>query len=178
MNEETQVLDTLIEGEGDTTIGEDITTDVSAELAKAELAKARELAENQRIRAEKAEAKLKARKEVPPTIEPDAVRNQVREELENAYLEELEYPEDIKAEIKKVAKMNGLTIRQAEKDPYIAYKIDQAVQENRINEASIRSVRKTVPKETTTFLDPKKFDLNTEEGRKAWTEAKAKRAQK
>jgi hypothetical protein len=173
MDEENQVLDTLIEGEGDTTTGEDISTDVSAELAKA-----RTLAENQRIRAEKAEAKLKARKEVPQTIEPDAVRNQVREELENAYLEELEYPEDIKAEIKKVAKMNGVTIRQAEKDPYIAYKIDQAVQENRINEASIRSVRKTVPKETTTFLDPKKFDLNTEEGRKAWTEAKAKRAQR
>ena len=174
MTEETQVLDTLIEGEGDTTTGEDITTeDVSAELTKA-----REVAKNQRIRAEKAEAELKAKKEEPQTIEPEAVRSQVREELDNAYLEELEYPEDIKEEIKKVAKMKGVNLRDAVKDPYIAYQIDQAVQENRINEASIRSVRKTVPVETNTFLDPKKFDFNTEEGRKAWMEAKAKRAQK
>jgi hypothetical protein len=173
--EEEQVLDTLDEGEGDTTTGEGINDDVSAELAKA-----RELADNYKTRAEKAEAKLKGVK--TQTVDPDEIRKQtteaVRAELEAQYLEDSDFPDDIKDAIKNVAKMNNISVKQAEKDPYIAYKIEQAVRDNRINEASIRSGRKAVPEESkSTFLDPSKFDLNTEEGRKAWKDAKAKRAQ-
>lgn len=171
-DENTGVLDALIDDGGDTSGSEDIsTTD--------EVAKYRELAENQRIRAEKAEAKLKGKK-TETHFDPEVIRNEaratIREELDSQYLADSEYPDDVKDEIKKVAKMNGTTIKQAEKDPYIQYKIQQAVQEQRFNASAVRNTRNSTPTDNADeFLDPKNFDLNTEEGRKAWKEKKAKR---
>lgn len=170
------------EGSEETT--EDVTNadETEADDIAAELAKARELAENYKVRAEKAEAKLKPKKETKqdtPTFDPDEIRKQaqqtVREELEQQYLDDLEYPDDLKEEIKKIAKLNNVSIRQAEKDPYVAYKVQQAVQEKRLDEAAVRGTKKSETSSIGKALNPKDFDLNTEEGRKAWQEAKAKR---
>lgn len=174
-DENTGALDTLIEDGGDATASEGIST-------ADEVAKYKELAENQRIRAEKAESKLKAKKEDKLSYDPEDIRKEarstVREELENQYLEDTEYPDDIKEEIRKIAKLNNVSIRQAEKDSYVQYKIDQAVQEQRFKSSTVRNTRASVPAEDSTqHLDPKKFNLDTEEGRKAWRDAKAKREQ-
>ena len=172
------IIDTLVDDEGnDSEENEDISTDE-------DIAKYKQLADNMRIRAEKAEAKLKGTKKEAkaPDFDPEEFRKQttatVREELENQYLEDSEYPDDIKEEIKKVAKLNNISIKQAEKDSYVQYKIEQAVQEERFDKASVRGTKKTtVEGKSEGFLDPSKYDLNTEEGRTAWKAAKAKRQQ-
>lgn len=164
----------------DTESGEDTEEEITT-TANEDIAKLKELAENQRIRAEKAEAKLKERKgkKDEHVFDPEEIRKQavstVREELEKEYLDNLEYPDDIKEEVRKIARLNKVSIKQALKDPYIDYKIGQAIQEERLLEGAVTSTRKSTPSQTAGYLDPRKFDLETEEGRTAWNKAKAKR---
>ncbi len=164
-------LDTLIQDEGDGSEPEGISTNDDTDY--------KALAENYKVRAEKAEAKLKEKKQEKPSLDPEAIRNEarstVREELDNQYLDDMEYPDEIKAEIKRVAKLNNVSIKAAEKDPYVQFKINQAVEEQRFDASAVRGTKKSQPVETDEYLDPKKFDLNTEEGRRAWKEAKLKR---
>ena len=64
MEEETVVTPETLEGNQEEVTTEEVTTEESVEDLKARLAKAEELANNQRIRAEKAETKAKQTKEV------------------------------------------------------------------------------------------------------------------
>ena len=79
-------------------IGEESIDDV-----KAELAKAKEIAENQRIRAEKAEKKAK---EVPQTTEQLSVRDAV-------YLAKADIHDDDLEDVLTFSKKMGVTLREA-----------------------------------------------------------------
>ena len=56
----------------------------------------------------------------------------VEEQFMQRDLEELEYSDDIKDEIKKIASMKGLSISKASKDPYIQYLKDQEETQKKI----------------------------------------------
>lgn len=86
------------------------------------------------------------------------------EEYEQEYLDDLDYPDDIKTAIKNVAKVNNLRYRQAEKDPYIKHLIEQAVAAGKIVEASPSRTPRTTPAQKQG--DIPKFDMSTAEGRK------------
>lgn len=116
-------------------------------------------------------------KQETPDIEA-LVEQKLNERLEARELQTLELPDDLKAEVKDLAKTKGISVREAAQLPYIKYRKDEMEREERIKQASPKRSSKGT---YTTNIDPSKplnpsdFDLNTEEGRKAWKEARAAR---
>lgn len=94
-------------------------------------------------------------------------------------LESLGLPEELEKEVKDLAKVKGISVREAAKLPYIVSAIEEANKEKRMSSA--------IPKRTSRGnyaspsydpskpLNPGDFALDTEEGRKAWAEAKVAR---
>lgn len=100
-------------------------------------------------------------------LSAEEIAAKVREEFEQRDLQELEYPEELKKEIAAVAKLKGISVRAALKDPYIDYKIEAFKKEERSDGATI--VRKD--KGGKAIFDrskPPKVDMSTAEGRKTW----------
>lgn len=108
------------------------------------------------------------------TLDPEEIRKHteatVTERLEQRDLDEMEYPDDIKAEIKKIAKAQGVSVRKAEKDPYISFLVGQAQAAGRIDEAAVPHTQRST---TTKTEKVPTFDMATEEGRKAYDAWKA-----
>jgi len=118
-----------------------------------------------------------------PSVEtPDIdklIDEKVRERLEERDLESLGLPEELKGEVKRLAKLEGISVREAAQLPYIQYRKQEAEKEQRIKNATPKrtSSGAYVPVyDPSKPLNPADFDLDTEEGRKAWQEAKAARA--
>jgi hypothetical protein len=106
------------------------------------------------------------------------VQSEVSRILEERDLESLELSDDLKAEVKDLAKLKGISVREAAKLPYILSRKEEIEREEKIKNATpkrsaqggyVPSIDPSKP------LNPSDFDLNTEEGRKAWNEAKAAR---
>lgn len=107
------------------------------------------------------------------------VDQKVSERLEARDIESLDLPDELKAEIRDLAKLKGISVREAANLPYIKTRKEEIEKEKRITGASpsrskqqggyAKDIDPSKP------LDPKDFDLSTEEGRKAWDEARAKR---
>jgi len=110
----------------------------------------------------------------------DVVTAKVNAALEARDLKNLELPEDIKIEVKKVAELQGISVREASKDPYIVSRMELHSKEERIKNSS--PGRKNKGGHTTDF-DPSKplnaadYDFDTEEGRGAWAKAKKIKAE-
>lgn len=154
-------------------------TSDTVEDINSELAKFKGLAENYRIRAEKAEAKAKSAK--GETFDPETIRKEAeaaaRATLEQRDLDELEHSDEVKESIKQIAQLKGVSVRSAAKDPYIAHLVAQEEATRRMNEAADNGGKKGMKSsyDPSRPLDPNDFDLSTEEGRKSWEEAKAAR---
>jgi hypothetical protein len=56
--------------------------------------------------------------------------------FDEEFLEESDYSDSLKAEIRKITKLNNVSARAATKDPYIKHLIDQEVQAKRTAEAA------------------------------------------
>jgi hypothetical protein len=111
--------------------------------------------------------------EVKPTPQPPQqqadVSAIVREQLEQRDLESMDLPDDIKAEVQRLAKLQGISVRKAASDPYIKYKIDEYNREQTTTDAAVTRTRKG----TKVKFDPQtppEVDMSTEEGRKTWDE--------
>lgn len=177
--------DTQVDGDtenadqgGDSSETEDTTSNATDD----ELAKARKIADDQRKRAEKAEAELKTLKGKKPetAANPEEIRKQAQEaaraELEARDLEELEHSDEIKEQVKKLAQLQGISVRKAAQDPYIKHLVEKETAAKRAAEAADNGARKGrkggTQIDTSKPLDPQDFDLSTEEGRKEWEAAK------
>jgi len=92
-------------------------------------------------------------------------------------LESLGLPEEIETEVKDLAKVKGISVREAAKLPYIVNAIEEAEKAKRISSATPkrkgRGSHVSVDVDPSKPLDPSDFALDTKEGRKAWKEAKA-----
>jgi hypothetical protein len=114
-----------------------------------------------------------------PDIEA-LVEKKLNERLEAQDLKALDLPDDLKAEVKDLAKTKGISIREAAQLPYINYRKEEMAREERLKQASPKRSSKST---YTSNIDPSKplnpsdFDLKTEEGRKAWKEARDARDQ-
>ena len=113
--------------------------------------------------------------ETTKSINPDEIeskaRQAAREELENEFLDSMDVPDDLKTEIKKLAKLEGIPVRKAATDPYILHKREKYEQEKKVQEAAISRNNKTAAQ---TSFDPDKppkldpnIDVNTPEGKAA-----------
>lgn len=72
-----------------------------------------------------------------PDVSLDKVQETIKQTLEQRDLEALEYPDDIKAKIQNTAKVNGITVKQALRDPYIAFLIGENEKAQKAEEAAI-----------------------------------------
>lgn len=107
------------------------------------------------------------------------VERKLNERLEVQALESLDLPEELQTEVKDLAKVKGISIREAAQLPYIRTRKEELEREARVKAATPRRTNKgsyASSYDPAKPLNPADFDLNTEEGRKAWQEAKAARS--
>lgn len=120
----------------------------------------------------------KLSKAAPPKTEvkldPEVLNKTVDERFEKFRLEEMEYPDDIKEVISKVAKVNGTSVRQAVSDPYIQAKINDWKKKQDTDEAAITRKNKSGSKAADDIDSPPDVDLSTPEGRKEYDDWKAR----
>ncbi len=94
----------------------------------------------------------------------------LNERLDKKELEELDYSDDLKDEISKIAKLQDISIKKALSDPYIAFKVEEYNKEQKIDEATISRKPNSQGSKDYSIEKPPVVDLNTEEGRKEWDE--------
>jgi len=114
----------------------------------------------------------------PEKVTEELIDQKVNERLEARDLEALTLPDEIKAEIKDLAKLRGISVREASKLPYIQSRISEAENQKKIDDATPTRKNKGsyAPNvDPSKPLNPADFDLSTEEGRKSWNDAKASR---
>ncbi len=97
------------------------------------------------------------------------IETKVREQFEQRDLEELDYPDELKAEIKLLAKIQGVSVRKAAQDPYILFKKEKYDEEQRAEEATVspKTKGRQVKFDSQTLPE---VDMSTPEGRKTWEE--------
>ena len=132
--------------------------------------------------------KIKLREQVktakpPVTKEEGSLKSEdvdkiIDQRMAERELNALDLPDDIKSEIKDLAKLKNISVGEASKLPYIQSKISEVKKEQRvINGTPIRINvgSKVLTLDPTKPLNPADFDLATDEGQKAWKEAKAEK---
>lgn len=102
------------------------------------------------------------------TEKPD-VRSEILSVLEEERLNDMDVPQELKDEIKKIAKVSGISVKEAAKDPYIVYRKEQLETEIKSEEAAISRTKKGIKTEFDPTTPPD-VDLSTEEGQKAYAE--------
>ena len=113
------------------------------------------------------------------TLKEEDIAKLVDQRIAERELGALELPDDLKAEIKDLAKLKNITVAEASKLPYIQNRIEEVKTEERIKSGTPKRTNangKTVLIDASKPLNPDDYDLSTEEGRKSWNEAKNERA--
>jgi hypothetical protein len=136
-----------------------------------------ELVKQKRSWREKAQKPAPESEKKNESLDPDELLKQaeqrVEQRLEQRDLEDLGLPDEIKAEVQKLAKSQGISVRKAANDPYIKFKKDEWEKEQRANEAAISRNNKTAAQTTFDPTKPPKLDptidYSTPEGQKALT---------
>lgn len=102
---------------------------------------------------------------------PEDVSKAVATELEKRDLEALEYPDDIKKEVQRIAQIQGVSIKTATRDPYITAKVEAWEKVQKQDEAAIsRTNRSSGKKSYSLSGPPESVDMSTAEGRKEYDE--------
>jgi len=142
------------------------------------------------MRAKKAEAELKAKRESPK--EPQApvptqkstlpaesdIQSIVDRRLEERELESLDLEDGTKSKIKAYAKAENVSIKQAMKSEYFDFIKAKEENARKVDEASIGGKHRAPAQKEFSASSPDDFDLTTEEGRKGYEEYKKFRSEK
>lgn len=89
--------------------------------------------------------------------------------FEQRDLDELQLPEELKAEVKALAKAKGISIRAAAADSYIQFKKKEIEDKQRTEEAALSNKPNNAATGKKYSLEhPPTPDMSTEEGRKEW----------
>lgn len=106
--------------------------------------------------------------------------NQLLDEREaKRELESLSLPVEVETEVRDIAKVRKISVKEALKLPYIKTRIEEVEREKRIASATPKRSGNggyISSRDPSKPLDPDDFDLNTEEGRQEWQKAKAARS--
>ena len=106
-------------------------------------------------------------------IEKVNVRAEVLSLLEEERLNDMDAPEELKEEIKKLANISKISIKKASQDPYIAFRKKEIEDAAKVEDATISRKNRGVGIK----FDPETipdFDVSTKEGQKQWKEWKQK----
>lgn len=118
------------------------------------------------------------KKETEELSEDERIDRKLAERLEARDLESLDLSEEIKAEVKDLAKLKGISVREASKLPYIISLKEEVDRKARIEAATPKRKGGGTYKanyDPSKPLNPDDFDFDTKEGREAWNDAKAAR---
>jgi len=113
--------------------------------------------------------------------EPDLdklVDQKLDERLETREIESLDLTDELKEEVKDLAKLKGISVREAAKLPYILSRKEEVDREERIKKATPKRTKKgsfVLDYDPAKPLNPDDFDFDSKEGVKAWKEAKRAR---
>lgn len=120
--------------------------------------------------------KTPSKKTDEETQSPADAAKLVEEKFMQRDLDEMDHSDKVKDEIKKIAERQDISIRKAEKDPYIQNMIEGETRQKKVDDAAKNGSGKErtgVTVDTSTTLNPADYDMSTEEGRKEWKDAKA-----
>ncbi len=99
----------------------------------------------------------------------------IDERLEKERLDDMPYSDDLKATIKKVAAINGVSVKIAKNDPYVATLIEKWQKDADAKDAALgrKNHNGKGGANSSDDLTPPDFDLNTPEGRKDYDKWKS-----
>lgn len=163
--------DTSIEDTADDSASTDA-VDTTPETVDPE--KYKELADNYKARAEKAEKEARRLKGLVTqnrNVGKEVLEETIQKHLEMRDLESLEYPDDIKALIKRVVEVDKTSVRKAQSDPYVAAKIDAWKKQKDAEDAALSRTNRSGG--VAGDLEPPDVDMGTKEGRDAYDKWKA-----
>jgi len=106
------------------------------------------------------------------------VDQKLTERFEARELDSLDLSDELKEEVKELAKLKGISVREAAKLPYILSRKEEVEREERIQKATPKRSKKgsAMPSyDPAKPLNPDDFDFDTKEGVKAWQDAKKAR---
>lgn len=111
----------------------------------------------------------------PPEAKPatEEIGKVVAREMEKRDLESLEFSDDIKTEIQRIAQVQGISVKQAARDPYIVFKKEAYDKEQTLAEATISRTNRSSGKTNYSFDKPPEVNMATKEGRDEWDAYKA-----
>lgn len=95
--------------------------------------------------------------------------------LEQRDLDDMPHNDEIKAAIKRVAQIQNITVKKAEKDPYVVSLIEEDKKAQEVEEAAISNKNNKGgggSKKNWSPTDPPNVDMSTPEGRKVYQEWK------
>ena len=107
------------------------------------------------------------------------VDQKLQQKLDERDLKTLNLPDNIEQEVRDLAQLKGISVREASEHPYIANLKEQHAKELRIKNATPKRTKKgtySVNIDPSKALNPSDFDFNTPEGVAQWKEAKRQRA--
>jgi len=108
-----------------------------------------------------------------PVVPPSNTGNFVtKEELEQRDIDSLELSDELKTEVKRYAKINNVSIKEATGSSYISFLKEKEVLKAKNEEASIGNKRVSQARKDFSEKSPNDFDRSTPEGRKEWDEYK------
>jgi hypothetical protein len=118
---------------------------------------------------ELAQKAIPGKDEKPQTLSKEEIEKSLEEKFFNRDLEELDYSDNVKDAVKKICKVNNLSVKQAQKDPYIQYLIEQETDEKILDKSAISQKKNSIPGKTDAKpLNPDNYDFSTKEGRDKW----------
>ncbi len=99
----------------------------------------------------------------PPKMTDEEAR--VRAILDQERLEEMNVSDEIKDEIRNIAKLKNLPVKKVVDDPYIQYRIKESEAAAKVQEAGISGTKKGIPIGDGKVVEAPQFDYTTKEGR-------------
>ncbi len=132
---------------------------------------------------ERAETKVEKPKDSSPESKSNEsvdVEKLVEQKFEQRYLDDLELSDNLRTSVQELARLRGVSAREVVNDPIIVKMKEEEEQQQRVTSATPKRSNKgsyVANVDPTQPLNPEDFDFNTEEGVKAWNEAKEARRQ-
>lgn len=120
------------------------------------------------------QGKPKVEEPAKPVVEPakpaatEDVNTVVTKQLEQRDLDDMPHSAELKKEIQRVAQVQGISVKQAERDPYIAFKIGEEKKAGTVEDAAIGKTKGGGSKKVYTVDSPPDVDMSTKEGRDEW----------
>lgn len=121
---------------------------------------------------EEEEQEEEEKPQTPVEINEDVINQRIEEKLEERELNSLTDSDEIKQEIKNLAKMKGVSVMEASKDNYIGFLRQKAAGSDRADEASASSTTKAWTGKDFSDKSPLDFDRTTKEGEAEFQEYK------